>query len=141
MGEGEGKIFVEEIFEKFAHPDVGPAAVDEQKAFKEAELSDGEVRGHDSLKTFLTGNSHSDVRGPGIRRQRERNTKSPCRRHSDTGKPFIVTYYMTITNNLINYDKLHDQNKYRDIRDILQDHNKDCQRIWYFQQIVYDNNI
>ena len=43
VSEGEGKVFVEEVFEEFAHPDVGPAAVDKQKPLQKAELSDGEV--------------------------------------------------------------------------------------------------
>ena len=74
--------------------------MDEQKAFKEAELSDGEVRGHDSLKTFLTGNSHSDVRGPGGRSQREWASEIPNRHAdefhdlNDRGLTF-VTYHMT----------------------------------------------
>ena len=62
MSEGEGKIFVKEVFEKFAHSDVGPPAADEQEPLEEAELSDGKVRRHDRLKTLLTRNAHADVR-------------------------------------------------------------------------------
>ena len=43
VSEGEGKIFVEEVFEEFAHSDVRPAAVDEQKPLQEAELGNGKV--------------------------------------------------------------------------------------------------
>ena len=62
MSEGEGKVFVEEVFEELAHSDVGPAAVDEQETLEKAELGDGKVRGHDGLQTLLTGYTHSDVR-------------------------------------------------------------------------------
>lgn len=50
----EGKILVEEITEKTAHAQVGPAAVNQQQALKEAELGKGVVTGQHSLDPFLT---------------------------------------------------------------------------------------
>lgn len=54
MHHGEGKILVEEIAEKTAHAQVGPAAVNQQQPLKEAELGKGVVTGQHGLDPLLT---------------------------------------------------------------------------------------
>jgi len=60
--EREGEVLVEEILEKLAHSQVGPAAVDEQKPLQVAELSHGEVASKHGLHALLAADSHTDVR-------------------------------------------------------------------------------
>ena len=59
MAEGECEVFVEEIFEEFAHPEVGPASVDEQEALQVPELRDGEVGREDSLHALHATDPHT----------------------------------------------------------------------------------
>lgn len=54
MHHGEGKVLVEEVAEETAHAQVGPAAVDQQEALKEAELGEGVVAGQHGLDPLLT---------------------------------------------------------------------------------------
>ena len=61
MAECESEVLVEEVLEELAHADVRPAAVDEQQALEEAELSQGVVARHHRLHALLTTDAHSDV--------------------------------------------------------------------------------
>ena len=62
MAECESEVLVEEVLEELAHADVRPAAVDEQQALEEAELSQGVVARHHCLHALLTTDAHSNVR-------------------------------------------------------------------------------
>ena len=62
MAECESEVLVEEVLEELAHADVRPAAVDEQQALEEAELSQGVVARHHRLHALLTTDAHSNVR-------------------------------------------------------------------------------
>jgi len=61
VAECESEVLVEEVLEELAHADVRPAAVDEQQALEEAELSQGVVARHHRLHALLTTDAHSDV--------------------------------------------------------------------------------
>lgn len=54
MHHGECKVLVEEVAEETAHAQVGPAAVHQQEALKEAELGEGVVTGQHGLDALLT---------------------------------------------------------------------------------------
>lgn len=61
MTEGESKILVEEVLEKFTHPEVWPSAVHEQEALQKAELSNGIVASQDRLHALLPADAHTYV--------------------------------------------------------------------------------
>lgn len=61
MDERESKVFVEEVSEKFAHPDVRPTPVHKQQPLQVAELSEGVIARHDSLHPLLAADPNSDV--------------------------------------------------------------------------------
>lgn len=61
VDQGESEVFVEEVSQKLAHPDVGPAPVDQQQPLEVAELSEGVVTGHDSLHPLLATDPNSNV--------------------------------------------------------------------------------
>lgn len=61
MAECEGKVLVEEILEEFAHANVGPAAMDEQQALEEAELSQSVIACHHCLHAFLTTDANANM--------------------------------------------------------------------------------
>ena len=61
MAEREGEIFVEEISEKLAHPEVGPPTVDQQKPLQETKLSKGEVACKHGLHSFLSTDPDPDM--------------------------------------------------------------------------------
>lgn len=62
MDKGEGEVLVEEVAEKLAHAQVGPAAVHQQEALQEAELRKGVVAGQNGLRALLARDAHADVR-------------------------------------------------------------------------------
>ena len=53
MNEGEGEVLVKEVAQELAHAQVGPAAVHQQEALKEAELGEGVVAGQHGLHPLL----------------------------------------------------------------------------------------
>lgn len=61
MHQSEGKVFVEEIAQKFAHSEIGPPAMDKQQPLKVSELSKGVITGQDSLHSFLATDANSYV--------------------------------------------------------------------------------
>lgn len=61
MDQCEGKVLEEEVTQKLAHSDVGPAAVHQEEALQVTELSKGVITGHDGLHPLLTTDTHSDV--------------------------------------------------------------------------------
>ena len=62
VAERERKVLVEEILKELAHAEVRPAPVDEQEAFKEAELCEGVVTGQHGLHALLAADAHAYVR-------------------------------------------------------------------------------
>lgn len=56
---GEGKVLVKEVAEEAAHAQVGPAAMNQQKALQEAELGEGVVGRQHCLNALLPANSHT----------------------------------------------------------------------------------
>lgn len=81
MDQRESEVFVEEVSQELAHPDVGPAPVHQQQPLQVAELSEGVVTRHDSLHALLATDPNSNV-GSWVRDtntthevgQRDRNT-------------------------------------------------------------------
>jgi len=71
MTESERKVLVEEVLKKLAHPEIGPSAVHEQEPFKKWELGEGKVTRKDRLHTLLTTDTHADVSGCRLERQRQ----------------------------------------------------------------------
>jgi len=60
--ERKGEVLVEKVLKKLAHSQVGPAAVDKQKAFQVAELSHREVARQHGLHALLTTDPHPNMR-------------------------------------------------------------------------------
>lgn len=54
VDEGEREVLVEEVTQEFAHAQVGPASVHQQKALQEAELCKAEIAGQHGLHALLT---------------------------------------------------------------------------------------
>lgn len=63
MDQREGKVLEEEEAQELAHPDVGPAAVNQQEALQVAELAEGVVAGHGGLHALLPADAHANVCG------------------------------------------------------------------------------
>ncbi len=53
VDKGEGEVLVEEVAQKLAHPQVGPAAVHQQEALQKAELGERVVAGQYGLHSLL----------------------------------------------------------------------------------------
>jgi hypothetical protein len=58
---GESEVLIEEIAEKLAHAQVGPATMYQQETLQELELRERVIRGQDSLDPFLPADAHADV--------------------------------------------------------------------------------
>ena len=61
MAEREREVLVEEVLEELAHPQVGPASVDEEQPLEVTELGDGVVAGEDCLHALLAADTDPDV--------------------------------------------------------------------------------
>ena len=61
MAQCKCKVFIEKVSEELAHPEVWPAAVDEQQALEVAELGEGVVAGQHRLHALLAADAHADV--------------------------------------------------------------------------------
>ena len=61
MAERECEILIEKILQELAHPQIGPATVDEQESLEESELREREVAREDGLHPFLTADADTDV--------------------------------------------------------------------------------
>ena len=59
VNEGEGEVLVKEVAQELAHAQVGPAAVHQQEALKEAELGEGVVAGQHGLHPLLAWDAHT----------------------------------------------------------------------------------
>lgn len=61
VNQSKGKVFVKEVSQELAHPDVGPAPMDQQQSLQISELSKGIVTRHDCLHSFLSTYSDTNV--------------------------------------------------------------------------------
>lgn len=61
MDQSEGKVLEEEVTQKLAHSDVGPAPMHQQEALQVTKLSKGVVTRHNGLHPFLTADTNPNV--------------------------------------------------------------------------------
>jgi len=61
MTKGEGKVLVEEVLQKLAHTKIRPTTMDQEQSFKVSKPGESKVARQNSLLSFLTTNTNTDV--------------------------------------------------------------------------------